>query len=46
MRKSWSLKIKEVKNSKKNKPLNITKVGSQTLKKFFVCCFVIIKVPR
>jgi hypothetical protein len=32
--------------SKKYKPPNITKAGSQTSKKFFVCCSVAIRVSR
>jgi len=30
----------------KNKPPNATKAGSQTPKKFLVCYYVVIKVPR
>jgi len=33
-------------NTQKNNPLNATKASSQTLKKFLVCCFVIIEVPK
>ncbi len=30
----------------KKKPPNTTKVGSQTPKKFLVCCFVVVKVQK
>jgi hypothetical protein len=35
---------RRVKNPK-NKPPNARKVGSQTLAKFLICCFVVIGVP-
>jgi len=35
-----SSKVKRIKNSKKNKPPNITKAGFWTLQKFLVCYFV------
>jgi hypothetical protein len=44
MRKLWPLKVK-VSKTQKNKPPNITKAGSWTLKKFFVCCSIAIEVP-
>jgi hypothetical protein len=46
MRKLHPPKVKGIKNSKKNKLLNITKNTSQTLKTFLVCCYVAIKVQR
>jgi hypothetical protein len=30
----------------KNKPPNAAKANSQTPKKFFICCFVVVRVPR
>jgi hypothetical protein len=40
LKKLWPPKVEGVKNSKK-KPLNITKVNSQTPKEFLVCCYVV-----
>ncbi len=34
------------KKNKKNKPPNVTKVNSKIPKKFFICCFVVIRVQR
>jgi hypothetical protein len=45
MRKLQPLKVKRLKNSK-NKPPNITKASTQTLKKFFVYCSVAFRVPK
>ncbi len=39
-------KIEGVKSFFKNKSLNVTKASSWTLKKFFVCCSIDIRVPR
>jgi hypothetical protein len=46
MRKLQPPKVQGVKNSKKNKPSNITKAGSQTSKKFLVCRSVVIRAQR
>jgi hypothetical protein len=43
LKKLWPFKIEVVKNSKK-KHSNATKVGSQTLTKFLVCYYIVIRV--
>jgi hypothetical protein len=45
LKKLWPLKVKGIKNSK-NRPPNVIKVGSQTLAKFLICCFVVIRVQK
>jgi hypothetical protein len=45
MKKLSSPKV-EGSKTQKNNPLNVTKAESQTLKKFFVCCFVVIEVSK
>jgi hypothetical protein len=45
-RKLRPFKIEGVKNFKKKKPPNAMKTSPQTPTKFFVCCFVAIKVLR
>jgi hypothetical protein len=38
MKKLWPLEVEDVENSKK-KPTNAMKIGSQTPRKFLVCCY-------
>jgi hypothetical protein len=45
IRKLWPHKVKGSR-TQKNKPHNTTKAGSQTPKKFLVCCFVASRVQR
>jgi len=43
--KNMALQNRGVKNSK-NKPPNVTKASSETLKKKFICCFLVVRVPK
>jgi hypothetical protein len=45
LRKLWAPKVKGVKTSKKQ-TTECYKADSQSPKKFFVCCSVVIRVPR
>jgi hypothetical protein len=45
LKKLWPFKL-EGSRIQKNKPPNVTKAGSQTPKKFFVCCFIVVKVSK
>jgi hypothetical protein len=45
LKKLWPFKIEGVKNFKKQ-TTKCYKNSSQTLTKFFVCCFVAFKLPR